>query len=237
MSFKTTPELWGDALDRARHQWRRLRREPVDLPPPPPRPVAFTIAFSRQEGARGTEVAQEVARQLDWVYYDRGLLEKIAEEANLRSELLESVDERYSNWLTDIFESLAGRRALSGTYYEHLVKVLYSVAAHGQCVILGRGATFLLPMESTLRVRLVAPFKDRAARAASRANLSPADAAAQVESLDRQRDQFVQNYCQKDAADAAHYDLVLNTSRYGNTDCAQLVIDAQRRLQAAAVNA
>ena len=54
---------------------------------------AFAIALSRESGARGTSTAQEVGARLGWTVYDHELLERIAQEMNLRTSLLESVDE------------------------------------------------------------------------------------------------------------------------------------------------
>ncbi len=39
---------------------------------------------------------------------------------------------------------------------------LLSLGAHGECIIVGRGSAQVLPSATTLRVRLVAPLRDRA---------------------------------------------------------------------------
>src|SRR5262249_41889981 len=61
----------------------------------------FTIALSRQAGTEGTAVAQEVGKRLGWQVYDHELLERIAQEMNVREALLESVDERRQSWLLE----------------------------------------------------------------------------------------------------------------------------------------
>ena len=47
-------------------------------------PRAFTIAVSREVGTRGSSVAEEVGKLLNWHVYDRDLLENIAHEMGLR---------------------------------------------------------------------------------------------------------------------------------------------------------
>ena len=76
---------------------------------------------------------------------------------------MESLDEKGASWLQ---ESLAGfitsvPAVDSGAYVHHLIETLFSLAAHGECVILGRGAAQVLPAMTTLRVRLVGPREDR----------------------------------------------------------------------------
>src|SRR5262249_41409867 len=40
-------------------------------------------------------------------------------------------------------------------------ETLLSRAAHGECIIVGRGAAQVLPPKTTLRVRMVGPLQDR----------------------------------------------------------------------------
>jgi cytidylate kinase len=106
-----------------------------------------------------------------------------------------------------------------------------SLAAHGECVLVGRGAAQLLPPETTLRVRLVGTREDRIANLAQRVSLSPEDAAHRVDALEQDRVRFVVDHFGKDPRDPAQYDLVLNTSRFMALDCAELILEGLRRLQ------
>ena len=58
---------------------------------------AWTVALAREAGTQGTAVGHEVGRRLGWPVYDHELLERIAQEMGLRTNLLESVDERWPN--------------------------------------------------------------------------------------------------------------------------------------------
>jgi cytidylate kinase len=120
----------------------------------------------------------------------------------LRAELLESIDERCRSWLLETVESFAARPQLSeGGYMRHLVETILSLGAHGQCVIVGRGAVQILPGETTLRVRLVGLLEDRSAAAARRQDLPWQEAAAWVKETDRQRVRFVKEHFQNDPTD------------------------------------
>jgi cytidylate kinase len=194
---------------------------------------AFTIALSRESGARGTSTAGEVGARLGWTVYDHELLERIAQEMKLRTSLLESVDEKRISWLQECVEAFASAPSVSGSaYVRHLMETLLSLAAHGECVIVGRGAAQILPAETTLRVRLVAPVEWRVVAMSQKLGVSREEAACQVETIDRERIRFVKDHFHKEAADPRQYDLVLNSSRFLVGESADLIVEALHRLQA-----
>jgi len=60
-------------------------------------------------------------------------------------------------------------------------------------------------------------------------------AAERVRELDRERTRFVRDHVLKDPEDPRQYDLVLNTSHFSVTACADLITDALRQRQGAPV--
>ncbi len=230
MPIKTSPELLGGTFDRALRHWRRRPAERPNLPPGKPIPPPWTVTISRQCGSRGEAVAQEVGTRLDWPVYDRKLLEKIAETTDLRTELIESVDEKHIHWLADCLEALTGRPTVAGRYIGHLGKVLLSLGAHGQCVIVGRGASMVLPPGTTLRVRVVAPLAERIFNTRDQLELTHREATRYVKRVDYEQTCFVKRIFHADPNDVHHYDLVINTSRFSNVACAELIVDALKKL-------
>ncbi len=114
----------------------------------------------------------------------------------------------------------------------HLVETVLALGVHGECVIVGRGAAFILPAETTLRVRLVGPGKDRIEALRRKTGVSEREAAHRVRALDRQRNDFIRDHFQKDPTDPRNFDLVLNATRLASRQCADLVVAAVRQLQA-----
>jgi cytidylate kinase len=194
---------------------------------------AYTIAISREAGANGTAVAQAVAERQGWPVYNQELLRVIAGKMEVGASLLESVDEKHCSWVEDCVDALGLASAVPQcAFVHHLVTTLLSLAAHGGCVIVGRGAAQVLPPARTLRVRLVGPREERIHRVRDRLGVSHAEAARWVERIDHDRAQFVRDHFHKDPADPAAYDLVLNSSRFSAAECAELILDALRRFQA-----
>jgi cytidylate kinase len=215
-----------EALETAERHWETKARHQR-----PATEKAFTIALAREAGASGTLVASEVAKRLNWPVYDQLLLEKIAREMGLRTQLLESVDERRKSWLLEVVEGFASAGVSELAYVRHLSETIVSLAAHGDCVIVGRGAAHILPKETTLRVRLVGSLDDRTDAIARRLTLTKQQAAKWVADTDRQRQTFVKDHFLKDPADPHNYDLVLNTSTWSVNDCADLILHGLRELE------
>lgn len=194
---------------------------------------SFTIALSREAGARGTEVAREVGRRLNWPVYDNELLEQLAKELHVDVRRLENVDERPGSRLVECLEAFASATNVSEmTYLRQLLKLLLSLGARGECVIVGRGAVIALPVPTTLRVRLVATREDRIAAVGRERGLKPAEAGRFVDSTDQERRRFVKDHFHKDTSDPLLYDLILNASRLTVEECAGLVVEALMRLRA-----
>lgn len=229
MNDRIAPERVSEALMRAFSHWERSgAKSRGHLPGDQPR--AYSIAISRQTGARGNTIAREAGQQLGWLVYDHELLERIAQEMKVRVSLLESVDERRVNWLEEQVEAFAHVPYVSeNAYCRHLVQTVLSLGLHGECIILGRGANFILPARTTLRVRLVAGLEDRIGVMAQEFGISSHEAARLVRETDRQRAAFIREHFHQDVADPLHYDLVLNTSRLTVAECARLVVSALRK--------
>ena len=199
----------------------------------------FTVALSREVGTDGTAVAQEVGKQLGWHVYDHELLEHIAKEMGLRTALLESVDEKNQSWLLETVEAFAsvptqsdwGAFVSESEFVHKLVQTVLALGVHGECVIVGRGAPFILPAATTLRVRLVGPIRERVKALSRKLNISESEAARQVRTTDRERNDFVQDHFLKDPTDPRYYDLVLNATSLSKIETAELIVDALRRRQ------
>ncbi|MBI2808891.1 MAG: cytidylate kinase-like family protein [Planctomycetes bacterium] len=215
-------ERLTEALTRVHQHWNARRELPRNEDE---EAVKFTIAISRETGTYGAAIARAVGDRLGWPVYDRELLQRIADDIGVHRALLDSVDEQQESWLKECITSLFAVHAVSQTvYFRRLVEALLSLSKHGDCVIVGRGATRALPLATTLRVRLVARLEHRIQAVQREHATSREEAAAQVEKKDRERNRFVASHFHIDPADPANYDLVLNTERLSTTECADLIL-------------
>ncbi len=221
-------QQFAESIAQIERHWEK-RRQHKHAPP------GFTVALARQAGTPAVAVARGVAQRLGWTIYDRELLEKIAQEMGLHASLLKSVDEKHVNWLLESMENLfAVPQVNEMSFLRHLVKTVLALGMHGDCIIIGRGAAHLLPSETTLRVRLVAPRPWRIAHFAEKLGLTQEEAARQLEMTDRERIDFVRQHFFVDPTEAEHYDLVLNAAQFSPEKCGQIILAALRQRQGSA---
>jgi cytidylate kinase len=185
----------------------------------------FTIAMSRETGTPALEVAREVGERLGWPVYDREVPARIAQELHLPVAAVEEIDERRQSWLLECIESFSSRCELSESrYFRHLISVIRSLGEQGRCLIVGRGAEFLLPPHSTLRVRLVGNHEDRIAALSRTLHVDHWTAARRLDEINRERSRFLREHFHVDPTQPRHYDLVLNTSQWSPSDCADFIL-------------
>jgi cytidylate kinase len=230
MSWESTTNM---LVDQACRHWER-RRQAAQKTGAERAVRPFSIAIAREAGSGATAIAQEVGRRLGWPVYDRDLVDHIAKEMGLRAGLLESLDERHTSWMSEAMQQFLATTATpyvgESNYVRHVAETILALGTHGECVIVGRGSAMILREETTLRVRLVAPFKDRVARTAAVLNLDHAAAAKRLEQLDRERTQYIRDHFLKHPEDPHFSDIVLNTSRFSLNACADLIVDALHRM-------
>jgi cytidylate kinase len=179
-------------------------------------PQQPTICISRQYGARGAEMGRAVAERLGFRFYSQELIHDVAEQAHVRAQLVESLDERVQDGIAEWMSGLIKRGVFEPSdYLRNLSKVVLTLARHGQGVIVGRGAHFLLDAKTTLRLRVIAPLDVRIARIAGRDGLSDDEARAKILRIDNERVAFNKRHYSADIADPAHYDLVINAGTLG----------------------
>ena len=223
----------GASLERALRHWRERG---VLLEQTTPRPVVkpLTITVSRERGAGGAEVARGIASQLGWPLYDRELVERIAKDSGVRAQLVDELDEKRPSWLTECFEGFAAEKHLTGAGYAiRLKKVLLALSCHGECVVLGRGSSQIIPAGRSFRLRLIADQQDRVQHVARTTGVTADEARANVDRADKERNDFVNTYFQGDATDPHGYDLLINTSRIPRSLAVDLVLSAVASRQAA----
>jgi cytidylate kinase len=119
-----------------------------------------------------------------------------------------------------------------GVYLRGLLGQLVSLGKVGHCVIVGRGAAQVLPDESTLSVRVIAPRRDRIASVEKRRGVSAAEAERWVDQHDSERLRFVKHHFHADPEDPMLYDLVLNSKRLTRQECATVIVQMAQMLEA-----
>ena len=199
---------------------------------PPARPRGLTVAISREAGARGTTIARRVADILAWQAFDHDTLDYLAQNDTARAQFLADVPADALAWADAQLARLQSARGLNAEGESlRLVRLVLAVAARGNAVIVGRAAGFLLPPETTLHVRIVAPLDARVAYMAQELRLTRPEAVDEVRARDERRAIFLDRALALDPSDLTAYDAVVNSDRLGVEGAAQLVGWAARTKQ------
>ncbi|MCS7168278.1 MAG: cytidylate kinase-like family protein [Gemmatales bacterium] len=192
-------------------------------------PSHLTVCLSRETGSRGATIARKVAQLLNWDFYDQEKLEYLAQEAHLEQELWPGLPEVARTWAENHLQQLIAKRQLSDhPSIRRLAQALVAIGCRGRAVILGRGAGYLLPVRSTLLVRVVAPLADRIRYMSEFLRLTEDQARDYVHKTDQQRMEFVITHFGADPNDVHQYDLVINSSFLGVEAAAQVIVTAAR---------
>jgi hypothetical protein len=191
-------------------------------------PLGLTVAVSREAGARGGTIARRAAGRLGWQVYDQELLEYMSQDGVARQGLLDSLSAVCIEWIDARMRRLTHDRWLDDPAVLNLAHLMLALAAQGEVVLIGRGAGCILPPETTLNVRVVAPLQDRVAYMGQWLRLSSAEAAERVRARDERRAEFVTAHFGRPPTDVHQYHLVLNSSLLGEETCADLIAQAAR---------
>jgi cytidylate kinase len=185
------------------------------------------ICISREAGAGAGQLAKLIGQGLGWKVYDEELVEAIAHRMGSPIEEIRALDElapsMVQDWLLPLREEYY---APQEAYLDHLAKLIEAIGRAGESILVGRGAGFMLPRETSLSIRVIAPLKLRAQRLAERMGVSPRTARRAARELDRRRAQFDRTMHRANPNDPHKFDLVLNTEGFGLEIAAEVVISA-----------
>src|SRR5579863_9224253 len=164
------------------------------------------LTVEREYGSGGGEIAQLLAKQLGWKLWDQDLTEEIARLAHCSKAIVQVREERtdplyyrlFKSFLRGSYEGSLNAHKLNVVDSESILKITERVVRHaakaGDCVIVGRGSQhFLRNRPDTLRIFLYAPREAKVRRLLDRGK-SDKEAQQLVDSVDRERADFIQKY-------------------------------------------
>ena len=182
------------------------------------------ITIEREYGCGGGEIAQKLANQIGWKLWDQLLTEEIARLANCPKAVVEVREERkdplyyrlFKSFLRGSYEGSINAPKLNLVDSETILRITRRVVEHaaerGNCVIVGRGSQqFLKGRPDTLRVFLYAPREDKVRRLLGRGK-SEKEAEELVDTVDRERADFIQKYFNVEWPDRSIYHTMMNTA-------------------------
>ncbi|MBI2862852.1 MAG: cytidylate kinase family protein [Chloroflexi bacterium] len=178
------------------------------------------ISISRQMGALGEEIGQELAERVGYEFVDRPRMIAEAERFAAGGQLATApeLQERAPGFWQRFVEE---RRR-----YSIVLKALvYEFAWRDRAVIVGSGSEIHLKgINHVFRVKVVAPFLVRVQRVMEQQELDKQAATELVTRSDRDRTGYMQYLFHVNWRDAELYDLILNTGRMSVGSAVDLLV-------------
>jgi cytidylate kinase len=201
------------------------------------------VTIEREYGSGGGEIAQLLAKKLGWKLWDQLLTEEIARLADCPKSVVEGREEKTDPLYYRLFKSFL-RGSYEGSLNAHKLKLVDSecilkfteqvvqhAARTGNSVIVGRGSQqFLRKRQDTLRVFLYAPREDKVRRLRARGK-SDQEAEQLVDTVDRERVDFIQKYFHVEWPDRVVYHTMINTA-IGDDAVLRMILDLMETVNA-----
>lgn len=187
------------------------------------------ITISREFGSGGHSIGKLVAEKLAYRFYDRALVDQVAERSGFSPEFILENGE-YASARSSLLFALAAAGQYSGLsmqdrLYIEQAKIIEEFADTGRCVIVGRCADYILrDRTDCLHVFICADMKSRAERIVARYGQSEKSPEKRLTEKDQKRRVYYKNYTGRVWGQAQNYDLCLNSGVLGVETCAELIV-------------
>lgn len=195
-----------------------------------------TVTISRQAGAGGHAVAEELIAQLQrratassrpWTIFDRNLVEQVLKDHDLPGRLAKFMPEDRIAEMSDTIDELFGLRPSSWVLVRKTADTILHLAELGNVVVIGRGANIITRrLDTAFHVRLVGSLTTRIEHVRSYKHLSLQAATEYVHDEELGRGRYVKKYFAADIDDPLLYHLVINTDLVAYAEAARMIAEA-----------
>lgn len=161
------------------------------------------ITISRQPYSFGDEIAQEIAKKLNYKLIDKFIINNKVKDfhCNFSDELHDLANEKEPGFFKHFFKN--------PEVYNCLVQaILFEEASHDNIVIKGRGGQYILNQPYVLKIRIMAPFNVRCSYLEKKERVNHSLAEKLLAKKDHEREYFIRYLFKKDISKTNSYDLI-----------------------------
>ena len=187
------------------------------------------ITISREFGSGGRFIGEEVAKKLGIAYYDKNIINEIAEKSGLSPEYIQENAELSPK--KGLFAYAFAGRDITGKSVEDLVyeaqrKVILELAEKESCVIIGRNADYILKdRDDVLNVFNHGDTPEKIQRITRLYNVEEQKAVKMMVDIDKRRMANYNFYTNRKWGKADNYTLRLNSSQLGYDRCEKIIME------------
>ena len=187
------------------------------------------ITISREFGSGGRFIGEEVAKKLGIAYYDKNIINEIAEKSGLSPEYIQENAELSPK--KGLFAYAFAGRDITGKSVEDLVyeaqrKVILELAEKESCVIIGRNADYILKdRDDVLNVFIHGDTPEKIQRITRLYNVEEQKVVKMMVDIDKRRMANYNFYTNQKWGKASNYTLCLNSSKLGYDRCEKIIME------------
>lgn len=185
------------------------------------------ITISREFGSGGHFIGEQVARQLGITFYDKQILDQIAQETGFSKEFIEKQGE-YAPSKGIFSYGFVGRdstgSSVSDKIYHVQEKLIRELAEKEDCVIIGRCADYVLRDRSEARhIFICGNTEEKQARIEKIYGKTPKEALRMMQDMDKKRKLHYNYYTDQEWGSIKNYSLTCNSSVLGYEKCVRII--------------
>ncbi len=186
------------------------------------------ITISRELGSGGKYIGELVSKKLGIPFYDKEIMEKVAEETGFVDQFIERISEYAPS--KNIFAYAFVGRSASGESIEDYInniqrKIILDIAEKSPCVIVGRSADYILKdKHDTLNVFICGDIEEKKKRLSSLRGITEEEAEKLMKETDKKRSINYKYYTGQTWGNIKNYTMVLNSTKIGVEKCADIIV-------------
>ena len=187
------------------------------------------ITISREFGSGGRFIGEEVAKKLGIAYYDKNIINEIAEKSGLSPEYIQ--DNAELSPKKGLFSYAFAGRDITGKSVEDMVyeaqrNVILELTDKEPCVIIGRNADYILKdRDDVLNVFIHGDAPKKIQRITRLYNVEEQKAVKMMADIDKRRMANYNFYTEQKWGKASNYTLCLNSSQLGYDRCEKIIME------------
>lgn len=197
------------------------------------------ITISRETGSGGHTVGQMLAKELGYDFYDKEIISLAAKDLHLDEATIEENGENMSdNTYIDIATGFIPFSRKNKVPVEEIQaaqdKLIQTIAEKGNCVIVGRGADYILRnRKDAFHVFIHANMQHRIDRVQRHDGISGEESRIRrkLEVKDHSRRMFYQFFTGREWGHVSNYHLSIDTSVFTKSQAMDLILNAIEKYQ------
>lgn len=192
------------------------------------------ITIGREFGSGGRELGRALANILGFAYYDREIISEIAKRTSLSEKYIQHIAEHKP---VIPFPIHTGRTfwAVIPDYGQSIQQeqhnIIREMASKSDCVIVGRGADYILRNETPFRLFVYSDMASKIRRCQKNgdpdyengASMNEKELARRIEQINKSRSEYYEFYTGQKWGAKINYDLCINTTNNDPSEIAEFV--------------